>query len=40
MDPSTKLDRLTQLAEQCVDLIQENNEHYAEVCSLRVELVA
>ena len=32
MDPSVKLQKLTHLAEMCVDLIQENNEHYAEVC--------
>lgn len=31
MSPSDKLHKLTQLAEMCVDLIQENNEHYAEV---------
>lgn len=29
--PSVKLQKLTHLAEMCVDLIQENNEHYAEV---------
>lgn len=32
MKPIEKLDKLTHLAEMCVDLIQENNEHYGEVC--------
>ena len=35
LSSSVKLQKLTHLAEMCVDLIQENNEHYSEV-SLRV----
>lgn len=32
--PSKKLDDLIHLAELCVDLLQQNEEHYAEVrCS-------
>ena len=32
--PSKKLDDLIHLAELCVDLLQQNEEHYAEVCIL------
>nr|XP_046918163.1 calcium-dependent secretion activator 1-like isoform X3 [Dermatophagoides farinae] len=39
LDCSTKLQRLTHLAEMCVDLIQENNEHYAEAFAWFSELL-
>ncbi|KAJ6223843.1 hypothetical protein RDWZM_002388 [Blomia tropicalis] len=39
MDPSVKLQKLTHLAEMCVDLIQENNEHYAEAFAWFSELL-
>lgn len=32
--PSKKLEDLIHLAELCVDLLQQNEEHYAEVCDL------
>lgn len=32
--PSKKLDDLIHLAELCVDLLQQNEEHYAEVSSV------
>lgn len=32
--PSKKLEDLIHLAELCVDLLQQNNENYAEVCVL------
>lgn len=32
MHPSAKMQKLVQLAEICVELITENNGHYAEVC--------
>lgn len=35
--PSKKLDDLIHLAELCVDLLQQNEEHYAEVCRVHVE---
>lgn len=31
--PGKKLEDLIHLAELCVDLLQQNNENYAEVCS-------
>lgn len=31
VSPSKKLDDLIHLAELCVDLLQQNEEHYAEV---------
>lgn len=31
MPPSAKLEHLVHLAELCIDLLQENNEYYAEV---------
>lgn len=31
--PAKKLEDLIHLAELCVDLLQQNEEHYAEVCS-------
>lgn len=30
--PAKKLEDLIHLAELCVDLLQQNEEHYAEVC--------
>lgn len=36
VSPSKKLDDLIHLAELCVDLLQQNEEHYAEVCRLGV----
>lgn len=34
VSPSKKLDDLIHLAELCVDLLQQNEEHYAEVTEL------
>lgn len=31
LHPTLKLQDLIHLAEMCVELVQENNEHYAEV---------
>ncbi|KAF7490438.1 Calcium-dependent secretion activator [Sarcoptes scabiei] len=39
LDCFTKLQRLTHLAEMCVDLIQENDEHYAEAFAWFSELL-
>lgn len=35
VSPSKKLDDLIHLAELCVDLLQQNEEHYAEVSTQR-----
>ena len=34
ISPSEKLEKVTQLAELCIELIQQNEEHHAEVCLL------
>lgn len=36
VSPSKKLDDLIHLAELCVDLLQQNEEHYAEVGILTI----
>lgn len=38
MPPSKKLEDLIHLAELCVDLLQQNEEHYAEVSEKNCEL--
>lgn len=37
--PAKKLEDLIHLAELCVDLLQQNEEHYAEVSSGRFSLL-
>lgn len=37
--PSKKLDDLIRLAELCVDLLQQNEEHYAEVSLIKMKLI-
>lgn len=36
--PSKKLEDLIHLAELCVDLLQQNEEHYAEVSNLNYKM--
>lgn len=37
--PAKKLEDLIHLAELCVDLLQQNEEHYAEVSNFQLENV-
>lgn len=39
VSPSKKLDDLIHLAELCVDLLQQNEEHYAEVSLFHFNLI-
>lgn len=39
VSPSKKLDDLIHLAELCVDLLQQNEEHYAEVSMFYFNLI-